>query len=236
MSTDPRTLAVLVGGPVEYVDADGRVVCTAFRKQVVDGPVAVGPTNLDGDEQGDLRVHGGPHKAVLAYSAEHSQAWRAIDPELGEPGAFGENLHVSGLTEADVCIGDRWAVGSALFEVSQPRQPCWKVEHRWGRDGLVAFMEETGRTGWYLRVVTPGVVAAGDTWTLEVRPNPRWSVATANDVMHHRRDDLDAAASLASLDALAPSWHRTLTKRAERLADGLADDVDLNARRVGPTD
>ena len=121
----------------------------------------MGPTNLDGDEQGDLGSTAGLTRRRSPTPPSTPEAWRAIEPELGEPGAFGENLHVSGLTEADVCIGDRWAVGTALFEVSQPRQPCWKVEHRWGRDGLVARMEETGRTGWYLRVVTPGVVAAG---------------------------------------------------------------------------
>ncbi|UDY34251.1 MOSC domain-containing protein [Dermatobacter hominis] len=230
----PTTIAVLVGRPAEHTAPSGRLVRTAFRKHVVDGPVVVGETNLDGDEQADLRVHGGPDKAVLAYSAEHSARWAELEPALAEPGAFGENLHVAGLTEADVCIGDRWAVGSALFEVSQPRQPCWKVDDRWGRDDLVDRIESTGHAGWYLRVVQVGTVRAGDAWALVDRPHPRWTVAEAFDVMHHRRDDLAAARALDDLPELAPSWRRSLAKRVLRLSAGDLADEDQTDRRAGP--
>lgn len=246
---EPATvLAVLVGRPVEHVDASGRLVRTAFRKHVVEGSVLVGTTNLAGDEQADLRVHGGPDKAVLVYSADHADAWRDVDERLVVPGAFGENLHVSGLDESTVCIGDRWSAGSALFEVSQPRQPCWKANDRWGRDDLVDAMERTGRTGWYLRVVETGAICAGDRWTLEERAHANWSVAAASDLMHHRRSDAGGARSLASIPSLSGSWVRTLVARAERLDAGpptASDDAttpeeagapeDTTARRQGPT-
>lgn len=236
-ASSPVLVAVLVGRPSTHTAPSGRVVTTAFRKQVVSGPVRVERTNLAGDEQADLNAHGGPDKAVLAYSADHRRHWGRIDPALTAPGAFGENLHVGALSEVDVCIGDRWSVGSVELEISQPRRPCWKVEDRWGRAGLVEEMERTGRTGWYLRVTTPGTLCSGDRWDLVDRPNPRWSVATANDVVLHRRDDLDAAVDLAAVPELSDSWRRTLEDRIARLRAGRVEDVDATEapRRRGPT-
>lgn len=230
------TVAVLVGRPASHVAASGREVRTAFRKASVEGPVGVGATNIDGDEQADLVNHGGPDKAVLACSADHGDAWRELDPMLAAPGAFGENLHVSGITELDVCIGDRWRIGTVELQVSQPRRPCWKVEDRWGRSGLVELMEQTGRTGWYFRVLRPGTLSAGATWHLLDRPNPQCTVATANEVVHHCRDDRDAAAALGALPELSASWRRTLEARVERLVAGGHEDADAAEapRRSGP--
>jgi len=232
----PFTMAVLVGRPVSHLSSSGREVRTAFRKQAVDGPVQLGMTNLEGDEQADLRHHGGPDKAVLACSADHAQAWRRIAPELADPGAFGENVHVAGLAEADVCIGDRWRIGTAELEISQPRRPCWKVEDRWGRQGLVELMETTSRTGWYFRVLSTGTVQAGDRWELLDRPNPSWSIERANDVVHHRRDDLDSAVELAAMPELSASWRQTFIERVDRLRAGVGEDVAAveSSRRSGP--
>ncbi|MBS1837048.1 MAG: MOSC domain-containing protein [Actinobacteria bacterium] len=230
-------MAILVGRPSTHTAPSGRVVTTAFRKHVVDGPLHVGSTNVEGDEQADLRNHGGPDKAVLACSADHGEFWRELDPVLAEPGAFGENLHVGGLAEAEVCIGDRWRVGTVELQVSQPRRPCWKVEDRWRREGLVDLMERTGRTGWYLRVLQTGVLEAGDVWHLLERPNPVWTVAAANEVVHHRRDDRGAAAALAELPELSASWRRTLRARVDRLDLGAAEDAEAveASRRRGPS-
>lgn len=232
----PLTVAVLVGRPRTHVTASGRTVTTAFRKEPAEGPVAVGTTNLDGDEQADRRVHGGPDKAVLVCSADHAEGWRLVDRRLGAPGAFGENLHVRHLAEPDVCIGDRWRIGTVEVQVSQPRRPCWKVEDRWGVEGLVELMEETDRTGWYLRVIRTGRLRAGDRWHLLARPNADWSVAEANDVALRRRDDLDAAIALRALPELSSSWRRTLDTRIERLrVGGTEDAVAAEAdRRRGP--
>jgi MOSC domain-containing protein YiiM len=229
----PITLAVLVGRPVEHTTATGQVVRTGYRKHLVDGPVVARRTNLDGDGQGDLRVHGGPDKAILAYSADHGPAWAELDPALAEPGAFAENLHVAGLTEADVCIGDRWRVGSTLLEVSQPRRPCWKIDDRWGRDDLVDRVEATGRAGWYLRVLEEGTVQTGDRWELVARPHPEWTVAEAIDVRQHRAHDLGATRALIGLPELATSWRESLTRRMRRVASGEVGGDDETARRTG---
>lgn len=190
---------------------------TGFDKRPVAGPVWLGVTNLDGDGQADLAHHGGPDKAVLAYSADHYEPWRR---ELEMPvlpfGAFGENFTVEGLTERTVCLGDIWQAGDAVLQVSQPRQPCWKLARRWRLKTLALRVQESGRTGWYLRVLNEGVVAAGLPLQLRDRPHPIWTVERANWVMHFDKSDLTAAAELAALPPLAASWRATLLKRVEQ--------------------
>ena len=184
---------------------------TSFFKDPVDGPVWLGLTNLAGDGQADLENHGGPDKAVLAYAAAHYPLWRA---ELGRPdlpyGAFGENFTIAGLTEATVCIGDVYAIGEARVQVSQPRQPCWKIARRWRIKDLTARVRETGRTGWYLRVLTEGYVEPGLPVTLIERPYPQWTVARATEIMHRRREAPAAAAELAACPLLSTAWRETL--------------------------
>lgn len=221
----PRTL-----GQVDAADPMDRRWTTGFYKEPVPGPVYLGLTNLDGDGQGDTVHHGGPEKAVLAYSGDHYAAWRQELnlPDL-PPGAFGENFTVNGLTEADVCIGDTWQVGpDVLLQVSQPRQPCWKLARRWRIKNLALQVQQTGRTGWYLRVLQPGTVAAGMKLVLRERPFPEWSVARANQVMHNKREDFDLAAELASVPLLAANWQHTLQRRVEEKRPG-----DTTARLVG---
>ncbi len=205
----PRTL-----GTPEAADPFDRVWTTGFFKGPVAGPVAVGPLGLAGDGVADTVNHGGPDKAVLAYSADHYTAWRA---ELGVPelpfGGFGENLTVAGQAEADVCIGDRWRIGTVLLEVTQPRQPCWKLSRRWRVKELSARVVETGWSGWYLRVVEPGEVAAGQGLELVARPNPDWTVRRANRVMHFLKYDPEASAELAAVPGLSASWRESLLKR-----------------------
>ena len=175
-------------------------------------------TNLDGDGQADLENHGGIDKAVLAYSADHYPTWRR---ELGIPetafGAFGENLTIAGLSEESVCIGDIFGIGEARFEVSQPRQPCWKLARRWRMHELLATVVRNGRSGWYLRVLEPGRIEKQMPVTLVERPNPEWSVARASQILHHRTQDLALTLQLAAVPRLADSWVEELHDRAERL-------------------
>lgn len=191
---------------------------TGFFKEPVHGPLLLGMKNLEGDGQADLVHHGGPDKAVLAYSAEHYPDWRQSMNNPSLPfGAFGENFTVAGLTEADVCIGDTWQVGGeAVVQVSQPRQPCWKLARRWRMKTLAWDVQQTGRTGWYFRVLTEGSVAAGMRVVLVERPHPDWSIERANRIMHMDKSNIAAALELAALPSLAESWRTTLIRRADK--------------------
>lgn len=195
-------------------DAMDRPWTTGFFKEPVLGSVALHRLGLTGDEQADRVNHGGPDKAVLAYSADHYDAWKH---ELNLPelpfGAFGENLSVAGSTEATVCIGDRWRSLHAEFEVTQPRQPCWKLARRWRIKTLPAMVVHTGRSGWYFRVITEASVEAGQELELVARPNPDWTVERANRVMYGNKENANAAAELAAVPGLSASWRDGLLSR-----------------------
>ncbi|MGH2369464.1 MAG: MOSC domain-containing protein, partial [Chloroflexota bacterium] len=164
----PRLLSIQVGQP-QTLGAEGarnpmdRRWTSGIFKQPVAGPVRLGWTNLELDAQADLSVHGGPDKAVCVYAADHYAYWRTNLRRADLPyGAFGENFTVAGMDETEVCIGDVFAVGQAQVQVSQPRQPCWKLARRWRVRDLAARVERMGYTGWYFRVLAEGIVAAGD--------------------------------------------------------------------------
>ncbi|HTC64686.1 MAG TPA: MOSC domain-containing protein [Candidatus Saccharimonadales bacterium] len=205
-------------GRDDAVDTHDLPWTTGFFKSPVSGPIKVSATNLDGDAQADLINHGGVDKAVLAYSADHYPKWRE---ELHIPdlpfGAFGENLTIAGLSEESVCIGDIFRVGSVKFEVSQPRQPCWKLARRWRMHELTGLVIRNGRSGWYFRVLEEGNIAPHIPVTLIERPNPKWSIARANRILHHQRTDLAATLELAAVPKLADSWVEELQERAQRL-------------------
>lgn len=201
-------------GRTDAADPMDRAWTTGFYKEPVVGSVWVGRHNLDGDGQADLKNHGGPDKAVNVYPIEHYSYWKEslCLPDLS-PGAFGENFTVGGILEADICIGDIIEIGGVLVQVSQPRQPCWKLARRWRVKDLAFRVQQTGRTGWYFRVLREGTVQAGSQPNLIERPCPEWTVAAANDVMHHRPDDWEAVRSLAACQLLSTRWRETLTKR-----------------------
>ena len=192
---------------------------SAIDKQPVAGAVAVGELGLDGDEQGDRRVHGGPDKAVHCYPFAHYALWRAELPEpaqamLQQPGAFGENFSVSGLDESTVCIGDRWRVGSALFEVSQGRQPCWKLNDRFGVPDMARRVQDSLRAGWYLRVLAAGHVSAGDDILLDRRPYPDWPLARILAAIRDRTRDPATLRAILTLP-LPPSWRKLFAGRLD---------------------
>jgi MOSC domain-containing protein YiiM len=216
-------VSIQIGTPKNYgfeeaVDPHDKPWTTGFFKTPVEGPLFASLTNLAGDGQADLLNHGGIDKAVLAYSADHYLKWRE---ELSLPdmpfGAFGENLTIAGLSEESVCIGDIFRIGAATFEVSQPRQPCWKLARRWRMHELTALVVRNGRSGWYLRVLEQGWIEAQLPVALIERPNPQWSIARANEVLHHRKTDLPLTLELAEVQRLASSWVEELRERAERL-------------------
>jgi MOSC domain-containing protein YiiM len=212
MTAVPRLQSVQVGMPVLAVDLQDRPWRTGFFKRPVSGPVWLGSSNLAGDGQANLKVHGGADKAVLAYSAEHYVLWRE---ELAKPdlpyGAFAENFTISGLDEDTVCLGDVYAIGEEVrVQVSQPRQPCVNISRRWRLPDLTKRVEVTGRTGWYLRVIAEGLVEAGIEVRLLERPSPEWSVSRATIAMRRRSDDRVEAAALAAVPALSSAWRGAL--------------------------
>ncbi|WP_416227879.1 MOSC domain-containing protein [Qipengyuania sp. ASV99] len=180
---------------------------SAIAKRPREEAVQVLIEGLAPDEQADRRVHGGPEMALHLYPLDHHVFWRDKVPDpslLDEPGAFGSNLAVRNLDEALVHIGDRFRLGSALIEISQPRQPCWKIEHRSGAKGMVAAIIETGRCGWYFRVLEIGEVQAGDYLERVSVGERNWSVSRAFKTLVAGKGSRDDWAELADMPALAP--------------------------------
>ena len=209
---------VLTGRAQPYTRPGSR---SAIAKQARSGPVAVGAEGLDGDEQGDLRVHGGPDKAVHCYAWPQYTPWReelaghaTAQALLAQPGAFGENFSLDGVQEAQVCIADQWRIGSAVFEVSQGRQPCWKLNDRFQVPDMALRVQRSLRAGWYLRVLQPGTVQAGDTVWLLARPQPAWPIARLLEVID-RRDCTPATLREILALPLPPSWQRLFQRRLD---------------------
>ncbi len=228
--------AVRIDIPVDTVLA-GRIrpfgpkgLPSGIDKLPLAGPVRVTTVGLDIDEQGDPKHHGGPEKALHHYPRDHYAGWRDELAALGgnptvldRAGAFGENLSTMGLTEGDVCIGDRYRLGTALVEVSQARQPCWKLNHRFGFAGMSRAVQGSGRTGWYYRIIEEGKVAAGDRLTLVARPYPQWTLQRLLHVLYVDRLNVVALAEMADLAPLAESW-RKLAR--QRVATHLVEDME----------
>ena len=204
--SDARLLSVQTGrtaplGPDE--------VPSAFVKTARQGPVAVMRLGLDGDEQADLSVHGGPEKAVYAYAAQHYPQWAQQFPELAAHftgGARGENLTVSGLEESAICVGDIHQAGSALLQVCQPRQPCFKFALRHNNKFLPKAMVKNGFAGWYYRVLRVGQLQAGDALTLHARPNPDFPFTRLIQIVYHGKATKDEIRRMAELEGLASQW------------------------------
>lgn len=185
---------------------------TGFYKQPTAAAVMIGPLGIVGDTVADTVNHGGIDKAVLCYSQASYQLWNREYPDLGMGGGdFGENLTLDGASESTVCIGDRYAIGDVIVEVSQPRQPCWKISRRWGIKTLTKEVAKTGRTGWYIRVISGGEIRAGDTMELVGRPHPSWTVQLANDILFGRETDAGLISALIDLPELAESWKESIS-------------------------
>jgi MOSC domain-containing protein YiiM len=198
-----RVLSVNVGSVREVV-WQGRVASTGIWKSSVSGRVAVHGANLDGDEQADHRAHGGPDKAAYAYAREDAGWW---EEQLGrsiEPGGFGENLTLIGVTVTEAVIGERWEIGSALFEVAQPRIPCWKLGARMGDPLFPKRFTLAGRPGAYLRVVREGDIGAGD--EVRVVSQPGHGVTVRAVAFVYQRDP-SRAELLLGVPELPEKWH-----------------------------
>lgn len=212
-----RLVAVSVGMPQTLTSSvsDGRAAewTSAIVKRPVAGAVWIGTINAAGDAQADLKNHGGPDQAILGYSAEHYDYWRATVPEIDwQYGGFGENFTISGQNEDTVCLGDVYAVGAVRLEVTKPRAPCYKISRRYGHKTLTALVEETGFHGWYYRVLDEGEVSAGMEVDLLVRPYPHLSIRKMNDVLAAPELYPELVAEIAASPATTDGWRARMNK------------------------
>jgi MOSC domain-containing protein YiiM len=212
-----RVLSVNVGLPRE-VTWRGRPITTGIFKQPVSGPVRIRTLNLAGDRQVDLRVHGGPDKAVYAYPFEFYELWSRERPDLDVgPGTFGENLTTEGLRDGEVAVGDRFRVGTAELVVTQPRLPCFKLGIKMGRDEFVTEFLERGLYGFYLAVLREGEVEAGDPIFPLSRDPRRFGVTEVARLLLNGRDDADGLQRAADLDVLPESLRNYFRMRLSHL-------------------
>jgi MOSC domain-containing protein YiiM len=210
-----KIVSVNVGLP-RPVAWRGRRIMTGIYKDPVEGRVRARRTNLDGDGQADLSVHGGPEKAVYLYPSEHYPFWRR-ELELEELpwGSFGENLTAEGWWEDEVHVGDRFRIGTAEFAVTQPRMPCFKLAMKFDRDDVVETFLESGRPGFYLAVTQEGELGAGDAME---RIHEDENGVTVVDVVRLYRDrhgesDPDLLRRAVAVEALSEGWREHFRKR-----------------------
>jgi MOSC domain-containing protein YiiM/ferredoxin-NADP reductase len=226
-----RLLSVNVGLPRD-IEWGGKTVHTGIWKQPVQGRRSVRRLNLEGDGQGDLAGHGGEQRAVLVYQIESYQYW---EERLGRRdlshGQFGENFTIEGLADDEVCIGDRYRIGSALFEVTQPRTTCYRVGIRMDEPRMAALLTSSGRPGFYLRILEEGEVGAGDPVLPISRGPERMTVAEINALLylsHHPRERLERA---LRIPALSPGWRASFEAllRSEEVHPGARGNAGLTA-------
>ncbi len=233
VGTVGRLLSVNVGLPKD-VAWQGRTVHTGIWKRPVPGPQRVRTLNIDGDGQGDLGGHGGPHRAVLVYQQQSYDHWRS---HLGRDdlryGDFGENFTVDGLADADVCIGDNYRIGDAVFEVSQPRVTCYRVGLRLDEPRLPSLLVSHRRPGFYLRVLQEGWVQAGDEIVKLTDGPERMNVARVDGLLYLPNPDSGALAKALRIPQLSPGWQGSFRAITERPA-GAAGNPGLTEAAAAP--
>ena len=204
---------------------------SAINKQLADGSLDLEEHGFVDDRQADLKVHGGPEKAVHHYASEHMEFWRGMFPDHGSrfvPGCFGENVSTTGLDEDNLCLGDILSFGTARVQVCQGRQPCWKLNEHTGIAEMAATFQKTARTGWYYRVLENGIVAAGGDMKLLDRSHPQWSLKRLIKARFDPNLAVEDALGLSRLSDLSASWRRAFGKKSQ---SGFRENTD--ARLLG---
>lgn len=175
-------------------------------------------TGIRGDEQADPTVHGGTEKALHHYASENYAFWRREMPDrsaLFKAGGFGENVSTRGLDEDNVCVGDVFRIGGAVVQVTQGRQPCWKLSAHIGREDMAARFQKSGLTGWYYRVLEEGFLCAGDRIALAGRPQPAWPLSRVIAARFNPALDVATAEALAAIPEMSRSWHDAFLKKCD---------------------
>jgi len=199
---------------------------SAINKHLAEGPLDLAENGFVEDRQADLKVHGGPEKAVHHYASEHMDFWRQMFPDNGGqfvPGCFGENISTAGLHEDNLCLGDILSLGTARVQICQGRQPCWKLNEHTGITEMAAKFQKTARTGWYYRVLENGVVTAGDDVKLVDRSHPHWSLTRLIKARFDPNLAVDDALELSQVSALSASWRQVFGKKSQ---SGFTENTD----------
>jgi MOSC domain-containing protein YiiM len=213
-----KVISVNVGKP-KTVMVDGKPLTTGIFKEPVLEPLFVTKLNFDGDGQADLVHHGGYDKAICAYPSEHFSEWEKQYHCSFSPSAFGENLTLKGLTKDEACIGDIFSVGTAVIQLSQPRQPCFKLAKRHGLPDLPLVLQKTGRTGFYFRVLQEGIIQQGDKFTLIERSPTPLSVRYVNRIYYMEKTNVEAMQKIIAEPALSESWRKVFMARLSAIAN-----------------
>jgi len=196
----------------------GTETLTGIHKREIDSAY-LNASGLSDDQQGDKRHHGGAEKALHHFASDHYARLRRKLPvpasEHCQPGAFGENLVTDGLTESDVCAGDIFELGEAIIQVSQPRQPCWRLNLRFGIPDMSRRLQNSLRTGWYYRVLQPGMISNGDTLILKERPHEDWTLSRVLSVLYENTMDQYALTNMVEMKELSPNLRQLAKQRLE---------------------
>lgn len=194
----------------------GKEMTTGICKSPVEVPLRLNKAGFVGDGVADIKHHGGEDKAVCVYSLEHYPYWEKILGIELPVAAFGENLSVSGLHEDNICIGDIFQIGTALVQVSQPRQPCKTLAARYGRNDIIKRVIDSGKTGFYFRVLEEGDVRNRDELVLRHKDSGRITITFANHIYHHDNRNCEAIKKILSLSTLSESWRHSFQKLQEK--------------------
>jgi len=196
---------------------NGKTINTGIFKRPVSGPVQLRTLNLEGDQQADLSVHGGPYKAVYGYPSEHYSFWRKELPGVDLPwGMFGENFTTSGLAEDELHVGDRFQIGSAIVMVRQPRTPCYKLAAKFQRDDMLERFLLSGRSGFYFSVEQEGSVAAEDDFQLLKRNQDGITISEMNRLFVREKYNQELLRKAIHTAALPDDWREYFAERLER--------------------
>jgi MOSC domain-containing protein YiiM len=205
-------------GQVQSLPVSGRP--TAMYKTSVQAPIELGVEGFSGDQHADLRAHGGPEKAVHLYPSAH---YAKLAAQFGDaaallvPGSLGENIATADLDENDVHLGDVWQLGSARIQVCQPRNPCWKIDERFGCDGMAVFIDQHLLTGWYWRVLQTGTVHPSDSLVLHEAASQAPTLHQAMTLWREHRPDVEALSQLAETPGIAKVWQDKIKQRVSYL-------------------
>ncbi|MGO1343968.1 MOSC domain-containing protein [Chromohalobacter japonicus] len=201
------------------VPLEGSDKASGIIKRPIADACYLGLEGLVTDEQADRRLHGGVEKAVHHYPFEHYAFWRCELgdlPVLSSEGAFGENLSTTGFTEKTVAVGDIFRLGEATLQVSQGRKPCWKLNLRFDIPDMALRLQNSGRTGWYYRVLAPGIVKTGDELIRLESPSPEWTLHRIWHALYVDMLNTDTLSAIASLDGLSDSWRKIASQRLKK--------------------